>query len=214
VTSVRTDRRSRRRPERSSTRPTWWVLLAVSMAVMALIFARTAGITHRSTSASIRISSNAPTSVKRSAPAAAQPPELRQISPTPLQSPTSTTISTPQPTGRALPSPIPPSLTSTTAASGSIVEYPGYLTYPDNVVSSYPVLETAGDVTASASWATDSTLDVSISCPSGQRSASGTSTVSVSMAVTTSLCTVRLTEETAVVEPISYNLTVAVSPDS
>jgi hypothetical protein len=209
------DRRPRRRPERSSARPTWWVLLAVSMAVMAVIFARSAGTSHRSNSASTSRPPNPRTFEGRSARTTAQTPLLKQVSPVSSQPSSATTPGTPQQTGGALPSPSSPTSTSATTPVGQTVEsYPGYLSYPENVVSSYPIPGMAGDVTASASWPSDVTLDLSISCPSGQRSVAGVSTASVSMVVTSPSCTVKLSEATAVTEPVAYKLTITISPDT
>lgn len=210
------NRRGRRRSERASTRPTWWVLLAVSMAVMALIFARSAGTTHRSNSASVPSPSNPPKFVKRSGGSATQTPELKRLSPIPTQPSSSNAVGTPKLAGGGVSaSPSSPTSTSTTVTTRTTVDsYPGYLSYPYNVVSSYPIVGAAGSITASATWPANATLDLSISCPSGQRSSVGTSTASVSMATTTSPCTVRLSEEPAVPEPVAYDLTVTISPDS
>ena len=210
------NRRGRRRPERASARPTWWVLLAVSMAIMALIFARSAGTTHRSTSTRVLSPSNPPTFVKRSTGSATQTPELKQLSPIPTQPSNSGAVGTPKLGGGGVSvSPSPPTPTSTTVTAGTTIDsYPGYLIYPYNVVSSYPIVGAPGSITASATWPTNATLDVSISCPSDQRSSVGTSTVSVSMATTTSPCTVHLSEVPAVPEPVAYDLTVTITPDS
>jgi len=210
------NRRGGHPPERASTRPTWWVLLAVSMAVMALIFARSAGTTHRSTSTRVLSPLNPPTFVKRSAGSATQTPELKQLSPIPTQPSNSSAVGTPKLVGGGVSSsPSPPTPTSTTVTAGTTVDsYPGYLIYPYNVISSYPIVGAPGSITASATWPANATLDVSISCPSDQRSSVGTSSASVSMATTTSPCTVHLSEEPTVSEPVAYDLTITISPDS
>lgn len=209
-------RRAGRRPERTSTRPTWWVLLAVSMAVMALIFARSGGTNHRSTSTKGSSPLNPPTFVKHSTGSAKQTPELNQLSPIPSQPLSSSAAGIPKLLGGGVSaSPSPPTPSSTTVTAGTTINtYPGYLSYPYNVVSSYPLVGATGSVTASATWQANATLDISISCPSGQRSSVGTSAVSVSISTTTSPCSVRLSEEPAVLEAVAYDLRITISPDS
>jgi hypothetical protein len=211
-------RRAERRPERASTRPTWWILLAVSMAVMALIFALSDGTNPKSTPAKESSLLNPPIFVNRSTASAKRTPELNQLSPIPSQPLSSRAAGTPTLPGSGVSarpsSSTPPSTAVTTGTPGTTYTYPGYLSYPYNVASSYPVAGAAGSVTASAAWQANATLDVSISCPSGQRSSVGTSTVSVSMATTISPCSVRLSEQPAVLEAVAYDLTITIGPNS
>jgi hypothetical protein len=211
-------RRAERRPERASTRPTWWVLLAVSMAVMALIFALSESTDHKSGSTKVSSLLNPPTFVKRSTGSAKRTPELDQLSPIPSQTLSSSAGGTPTLLGGAAlarpPTPAPSSTTVTTGTTDATNTYPGYLSYPYDVASSYPVTGAVSSVTASATWQANATLDVSISCPSGQQSSVGTSTVSVSMSTTTSPCSVRLSEQPAVMEAVAYDLTITIGPDS
>lgn len=203
----------RHRQGGSSPRPTWWVLLAVSMAVMALIFSRSGGTTHktgatnslertddRNRSAKPNLGApQAPALVK----AAKAPNVLPSISPqAPAQS---------GDTGRQPPSTAMPNSPTAITMMPTIESLQGYLTYPDNVVSSYPIVGTGGDVTASATWSGQTTVDLSINCSEDQRSARGTSTASVSIAAM-SPCTVNLTDEGLSTAPVIYDLTITISP--
>ena len=206
--------RSRRPSERASARPTWWVLLAVSMAVMALIFARTPGTIDRSVSASQSNPLNGLPVGKSPISPTPQVPVLAKASTPPNQAQSTTALprqdSAPElPSGSIL-QPTP----STAPVKPAVESFAGYLSYPDNVVSSYPVSDSAGEVTAVASWTAVATLKLSINCQTGQRSISGTSNASVSMPITTAPCTVMLSEVTANPGPVTYDLTVTMNQDA
>jgi hypothetical protein len=211
---VSRNQRSRRHSERASARPTWWVLLAVSMAVMALVFARSPGTIHRSDSGSLSNPMNDLHVGKSSNSSTPQIPVLAKASTPPDQASSTTTLplqpspSESQPGSFVQPGP------TTAPVNRAVQSFAGYLSYPDNVVSSYPVSGGAGEVTAVASWTTVATLQLSISCPAGQRSISGTSIATVSMPVTAAPCTVALSEVTAHVGPVAYDITVTTRPDA
>jgi len=207
------ERRRHRRQGGVSTRPTWWVLLAVSMAVMALIFSRSGGTTHGAD-----VSKSLERSGDRSRATAPNPktprtPALVRAATTPNALPSSSSKAPSQSssTGRQPPASAMPTLPTTTTMMPTIESLQGYLTYPDNVVSSYPIVATGRDVTASATWSGQTTLDLSINCSDDQRSASGTSTASVSIAAT-SPCTVNLTDEGLSTTPVIFDLTITMSP--
>jgi len=197
------------RQDGSSPRPTWWVLLAVSMAVMALIFSRSGGTTHKAglERTDDRSRSTEPSLETPQAPALVKAAKAPNVLPS---------ISTQAPaesgdTGRQPPSTAMPNSPTTTTMMPTIESFQGYLTYPDNVVSSYPIVGTGRDVTASATWSGQTTLDLSINCSEDQRSVRGTSTASVSIAAM-SPCTVNLTDEGLSAAPVIFDLTITISP--
>jgi hypothetical protein len=207
--SVGPNRRLRKPQERPSARQSWWVLLAVSLAVMALIFAHSAG--HAGMSASPANQTNGePAGL---VPKQLQRPAIQKALALPEEPPSLATSTDLQPVKGEVQSPPPPVQTSTTTSEAPVVEsYPGYLRYPDNIVSSYPVSGEGGSITASASWHGVASLDLSISCPSGDQSVVGTSAVSVSLVASSGFCNVLLREEAPSTEPITYDLTVTISP--
>lgn len=201
----------------SSARPTWWVLLAVSMAIMALVFARSAGDHHPKTPAIAIDPSILPRFVNRSGPSISQ--TLKQVSPIPRQSTTTTTPITHLPSSASPHIQTPPTYStmptySTTETAGSVQSYPGYLSYPDDIATSYPIHSVGGNITASVSLVASSNVEVSINCSDAQRSATGMSAVAVSMVGATSPCTVQVADETDTSEPIAYSLTVTTSSGS
>jgi hypothetical protein len=197
----------------ASARPTWWVLLAVSMAVMALIFSRSGGTTHKAGVSNSLERSDDRSRATEPNPETPQTPALVRAATTPNVLPSSSTSPVQShDTGRQPPSSAMPILpTTTTTVMPTIESLRGYLTYPENVVSSYPIVGTGRDVTASATWSGQTTLDLSINCSEDQRSVRGTSTASVSIAVS-SPCTVNLTDEGLSTVPVIYDLTITMSP--
>jgi hypothetical protein len=208
-------RRHRRRQGGASTRPTWWVLLAVSMAVMALIFSRSGGTPHKA-----GVSKSLERSGDRSRATAPNPttprtPALVRAAPAPNVVPSSSNGAPSQSndTGHQPPSSAAPTSPTITTMTPTVESLQGYLTYPDNVVSSYPIVATGREVIASATWSGQTTLDLSINCSGNQRSVSGTSTASVSIAAT-SPCTVNLTDQGLSTTPVIFDLTITMSPAS
>jgi hypothetical protein len=207
------NRHIRNQQERPSARQSWWVLLAVSLAMMALIFAHSAGTNHAGMSASRASQRNGVPVQAGLAPESRQRPAIQKALALPDEPLSLATSPTRQPVNGEVQSPSPPVATSTTTSVAPIVEsYPGYLRYPDNIVSSYPVSGEGGNITASASWHEVASLDLSISCPSGEQSVVGTSAMSVSLVASSGSCTVLIREEAPSTEPITYDLTVTISP--
>jgi hypothetical protein len=181
------------------------------MAIMALVFAYSAGGTHRGSHVSNLSPSNLPTFMNRRTPSSSH--TLTHVSPMPSPATPTTIVTDPRSsgTGRASEAPTRP---SQAVISESMRSYPGYLSYPDNIVTSYPFDSVSGQITATASWTAEATIEVSVDCAASQRWASGTSMASVSISAAAAPCTVQLTEETDASEPIAYNLTVTIIPSS
>lgn len=209
---VTSDSHHRGRGDGSSPRPTWWVLLAVSMAIMALVFAHSAGAHNHKTPPVATDPLNFPTFVTRSGPSVSR--SLKQVSPIPIQSSTTTTTDiASRPTNQDAPVETSPTYVPT-ETDGSVESYPGYLSYPDNITTSYPIDNVGANVTASVSVAANANVEVSISCSGTQQTAAGTSNVSISMTAASPPCTVQLTDETNATDPVPYNLTVTTAKGS
>jgi hypothetical protein len=208
VTSIRF-RKGPPQSNGSPAHPSWWVLLAVSMALVAIIFARSANTPNRKAQAipqqprSPGIPGRRPTR-----PVAGTPTARSIVRPT---APNTTALTTEGFTSQSL---YPGISTNTGETTPTVTSYPGYLSYPDNVSSSFPILTTAsGQVAAVASWTTGATLVLSIDCASGTRSLEGTSTDSVSISVAIAPCTVTLSEKNSDAGPIEYTLNVSTDPN-
>jgi hypothetical protein len=195
--------------EDSSPRPTWWVLLAVSMAIMALVFAHSAGEHHPQSRAIAINPSILPTFADRSGPSISR--TLKQVSPIPSPSSTTTTA-VPYPPSDTGPRFQTPPASPVTETAGSVRSYPGYLNYPDDIETSYPIDNVGGNIAASVSFVGDSNVEVSIDCSDAQRSATGTSTVATSLIGATPPCTIEVTDEGVTWEPITYSLIVTTTP--
>jgi len=215
---------SRRRPISDSSdgrsRPTWWVLLAITLAIVAVTFAHIgASDTPEKPS---QFSSAAPTSRDVSAapkwplhsskvnvqfkedPGFGQPaPSQQLIDPSPAQgaphqSPTTTLASS--------------STTTAPASNGnppsSAQTFSGYLSYPDNVESFLTLSARTGRITASATWSIAASLGLSIACSSSGQTIDGNSPLQVSAVAVNASCTIKLIEAVPVKEPIPYTLNV------
>jgi hypothetical protein len=214
---------SGRRPTSHSldahNRPTWWILLTITLAVVAVTFAHIGMSTHPRPSSPF--SSVAPTSR-----------DIRNVPNVPLHSSKEKTPLDNTPAlyhidsnqGSTAPPTTQSSLIRPTAASptGDPITTPpvaatpsngnetisGYLSYPDNIESFIAIPAVTGVVTVSAAWSTGAPLGLSIVCSSSTQTMTGTSAIHVSTSVGGSPCTVRLYEESPVSEPVPYTLNV------
>jgi len=180
------------------SRPGWWVLLATAMATLALI---------------VVARPHSHTGLTRTALRPQAPPIRSAIARS--SPPWSTSIShsnvTQLPQG---PATTPSTTTSTNSPphSGNPLteSYPGYLSYPDNVTSSFPVYGT-GRITAVASWSPTMPLTLSLRCGSRDEASTDTSNATISLESDTP-CTLAIDEQGVEPGPIDYTVTVTVAP--
>ena len=204
--------------KRDSGRPTWWVLLAVCLSITAVLFAhmgsRQKGTARRSGTqvASPRLNgSSAPhggTQVTWSSGAPSRNaaiafptvgPETGSI--LAIQSPTKISAAT-----QVSQPPVGETVHTTTS------NYTGYLSYPDDITTSFSLPPGGTEVTASATWQGSGGLDLSIHCPSNVQDSDGLeSTVSVSGQLLGSPCELVLSEPGESTQPVPYSLNVTVT---
>jgi len=198
-----------RTASREANRPTWWVLLAVSLAIIAVMFARS-GSNARLAKGLHGTNSNDPSRQPANNSAFGRKLE-QQLAPPGPQSPQSI-LSGSNTSGEELHVASPPSVAQvpspTLPVTPTVDSYPGYLEYPENVMSSFPVAPITGEISATASWSTGATLELSISCPPDRRASTGSSETSVSMLTSNSGCIVALKELGITVQPIPFTLTI------
>jgi hypothetical protein len=208
------------------SRPHWWVVLAVSLSLLALVAAATAD--HEDPAAGRRgagaVSSGAPGVHSYAGP----PAHTTTTASTPGQSPPTTTSSTSAPADDAdsLRAMTPestttttttgPSSTTTTAqvapATAQTDTYSGSLQQPDLSAASYP-FSGVGPMQVSASWSPASTtLSVTVSCPEGTNVAEGTSTVAVALPNADGACEATIKETLVDYDAVSYTLTIGPTP--
>ena len=208
---MKASRRSRGELDGSPARPSWWMLLAVSLAIIAVIFARSPGNPNRKAVPGFH-QPRSPVALGHQLTPLLQahrrpvPRILRLFLDQPIRVQLQCQL------GSCLCRPLQrhPRPASRSAAPTTI-SYPGYLDFPDNVVSSFPVPDGSGELTASASWQVDTTLDLSIACGTDRRSVNGALTATVSMGLVTSPCFVTLAEPGALTTPIAYTVTLTVN---
>lgn len=208
-----------RRSRRSTSaeipgRPSWWTLLAIALAVVAVTFAhidrprepRRLSKTDSSipTKKDLSLAPSAPLKAHDGQPASgvgATSASVTSTIPPPLQR----TALEPSPGVQAhsAPTTLPVDTTPTSDRT-----YTGYLSYPDDieVLLRLPVL--TGSVTVDASWSTEAALQLSVRCDTSIQETTGTESASVTLSGVDSPCAVRLVEVVPTGSPISYSLTV------
>jgi len=100
----------------------------------------------------------------------------------------------------------PMSANPTPASSPGARSYTGYFEYPQNVSTRLDYDGLNGSISASATWAGDATLELSVDCPSISKSTSGPSGISVFLRTDDSTCTTELIDVTQSPGTISYVL--------
>jgi hypothetical protein len=158
-----------------------------------------------------------------------------------VSTPTSTTVATTPPapgndpsSGSVTPATTPPTVASPTrseaggtgsgSGSGSAADpvsgtppdgsagdaQQGYLQPPDNTSAIYPATA-GGSLRVSARWSGSTTLTLSVDCPDAARSASGTSSVTVTLPQAEGDCQATLSEPSTESDTVSYTL--SIGPD-
>src|SRR5579872_422994 len=143
------------------SKPGWWTLLAVSLSLIAALFAKSA----HSTSSSVAIqaySHDHRTGAQLDWSIAAAPlaslPTSAAIAPVAVQTDADAQVQSP---------------------SYETYSFPGYLSYPDNVISTFPIVNSTGLVAVSAAWSPEALLEVSVACGTTTRSVTGSSAISL-----------------------------------
>ncbi len=216
-------------------RPNWWVILAVSLGLMALLVA-TAGSTprpaphrvggpaepaerlsprtgaHRSAGTGATPSSTTTTSTTTPTPppsGSTGPPSSRLTVGTP------DTVSTPQPAGQGVTTTtLAPATTTTTYQSASVpadrTQTQGYLDPPLQASNQYGFTGT-GAMELSVVWSGDTYLTMEVSCPSGNQSVGGTSAMDASLPDASGSCLATVSEPSSETVSLTYTITIGPS---
>jgi hypothetical protein len=219
--------------------PNWWVILAVSLALMALLVATSGGggdgrRTPRASQAADRNSPGAPhghvaaprqlTTTTTSRPTTPTIPETTTTAASPASSSSSAdtrpasgsvlTGTSSAPT--TLPSAAPPTTTTTTTTGPSQTAIPpgrtqnqGYIDPPLDASNQFGFTGT-GNMMVSVVWSGNTYLTMSVSCPSGGNDAGGTSVMEASLPNASGNCTATVTEPSS--ESVSLTYTISWGP--
>jgi len=217
-------------------RPNWWVILAVSLGLIALLVA-TAGNTppvgHRgggATDAAARIApgtrpsqgagtprpattTTTSTSTATSTTSTTQPPlGTTEVAASRLTTGTSGVATAPEP---AVPSvtttTVVPATTTTTSASTAVpadrTQTQGYLSPPVQTSNKYGFTG-AGAMQISVVWSGDTYLTMQISCPSGGENVGGTAAMAASLPDASGSCLATVSEPTSETTSLTYTISI------
>lgn len=216
-------------------RPNWWVILAVSLALMALLVA-TAGNkppaakhqhgvadapadAQHSSLAPAPATSTGPTSGgARQSPATTTTTDVRATSDT--TRPTTSLLSSPPARGVVTPTTAPPSVTTTTVAPATTTTTTAAASTPNDRTQTQGILNppqqrsngfafTAnGATTVSVVWSGSTYLTLDVSCPSGGQSAGGTSAMAVTLPTASGSCLATVSEPASESAALTYTITI------
>jgi hypothetical protein len=202
-------------------RPTWWVVLAVTLALMALV----AATATRSSGSGGARQGNHGSDPNHSAaalshlkhPASSHPTSATDVVPGTVPVRTSTPSigfdAANPPAGHAVVTTTTttsaPTTTTTTApaASNDIVD-PGYLQPPTQSSTTFGFTG-HGPTRITVTWSNSTYLTLSVSCPSGNQQSGGSSAISLSMTDAEGSCTGTLSEPAAEDTMVSYTITIS-----
>jgi type IV secretory pathway VirB10-like protein len=213
-------------------RPNWWVILAVSLGLMALLVA-TAGSSprppkHRAGGAAesaARISARtgahrsagtgaAPSSPTTTTTTAPKPPPSGSTdsASSRLTAGTPDTVSTPQTAAPAVTTTtVAPTTTTTTDQSASVpadrTQTQGYLNPPLQTSNQYGFTG-AGAMELSVVWSSDTYLTMEVTCPSGDQSVGGTSAMAASLPDASGSCLATVSEPASETVSLTYTITI------
>ena len=215
--------------------PNWWVILAVSLALMALLVATSGGRGGgRRTPTSAEIADHHLPGAKPTH-GAPRPAATTTSTSAPISTTTSTTTTTTttvttttrssaaasHPTSGSVltgtsaastpPAVEPPTTTTTTAAqtpalAGGGTQTQGYLDPPLETSNQYGFTGT-GNMVFSVVWSGDTFLTMAVSCPSGGNDVGGTSGMEASLPNVSGSCTATVTEPSSESATLTYTIT-------
>jgi hypothetical protein len=216
-------------------RPNWWVILAVSLGLMALLVA-TAGTTpatpqrggapaepsarlaHRTGAihaAGTKAAPLSPTTTTTTTATTAPPSGATDVAAAQRTTGTSGSISTPQAVAPSVTTTTVAPTTTTTAADQSPAvaadrtQTQGYLNPPVQSSNQFGFTGT-GAMEISVVWSGDTYLTMNVSCPSGDQSVGGTSAMAASLPDASGSCLATVTEPSS--ESTSLTYTISIGP--
>lgn len=217
-------------------RPNWWVILAVSLALMALLVA-TAGTRPHSTSRhhglavgatsdshhavsakGTQPSATTSTTVPRGASGASgtgsvtgSNTSLASSSRSPVDAGTPTTVPPSAPSAPTTTAPAAAATTTTTAPPASSpndrTQTPGILNPPGQRSNGFAFTGT-GPTTVSVIWSGSTYLTLDVSCPSGSQSVGGTSVMQATLPDASGSCLATVSEPASESVALTYTITI------
>ncbi len=212
-----------------SSRPHWWVVLAVSLALLALVAAATAAHEHAPAQRGgarpipsggrdgvhARRGPPAGTTTTTSTPSA---PPVTSATSAPADDADSFRAVTAESTTTTTTTTTPPSSTTTTTTTqaapptAQTENFSGSLQQPNLSTASYS-FSGVGSMQVSASWTpAATTLSVTVTCPAGTLTEEGTSTLSVALPDGDGACETTIKETVVNYAAVSYTLTIGPAP--
>jgi hypothetical protein len=215
-----------RRPRLARGRPNWWVILAVSLALMALLVATAANPARapHGSGAHVLADSQAhdphTSAGERSAPNASTtttstvmtPPTSVTSSLQPVRGGTTPTVVI-DPGGGApattTTTTVAPTTTTTTVAVSqpSDIQSQGVIEPPQQRSSGFSFTGT-GAMEVSVTWSGDTYLTMDVNCPSGGQSVGGSSAMAASLADASGSCLATVSEPTSESTALTYTITI------
>ncbi|HWD55258.1 MAG TPA: hypothetical protein VG346_09045 [Acidimicrobiales bacterium] len=214
-----------RGPRLARGRPNWWVILAVSLALMALLVA-TAGTPTRTPRGTPALANDAPhgagPGVAAGSTTTTTPPTRARTPPTSLLSargggtgagggvgtPTTVAPATTVPT-----TPVPTTTTTTAGASASAsqpsdrMQSQGVIEPPQQRSSSVGFTG-AGATEVSVVWSGSTYLTMEVSCPNGSQSVGGSSAMAASLPDASGSCLATVSEPSSESTALTYTITI------
>ncbi|HVB92214.1 MAG TPA: hypothetical protein VND70_08960 [Acidimicrobiales bacterium] len=216
MVDVGSEATGRPRPYPSRGRPNWWVILAVSLALMALLVATSAGSRG---SGPQRLRAQSDVTSRGTTPGTTEAPlasALRSLGATGTGTPLTTVPPTRAGTGSTAAMSAPPVSTTTTtvaaAASGPLAPADrttnqGYLQPPTNASNTYAFTGN-GSVQVSVTWGNDTYLSLDVSCPNVSQSVGGSSAMAVTLSDAQGACQATVSEPATESTTLTYNIAI------
>jgi hypothetical protein len=226
-----------RRPRVVRGRPNWWVILAVSLALMALLVA-TAGNPPRANrhrhadadaGAAASDAHHAATQHSATGAGGTNATRLSGSATTTTTSPASagatgsstSLLSSRQPSGTEAPTTVPASVTTTTApAATTTTTAPAATAAPDDATQTEGILNPPGQrsngfhftgtgaTTVSVDWSGSTYLTLEVSCPSASQSVGGTSVMEATLPDASGSCLATVSEPASEDTALTYTITI------
>jgi len=215
-------------------RPNWWVILAVSLALMALLVATT-GNTPRTDKhrhgvadapADAQHTSLAPgtspgaTSCSRQSPATTTTTTTAARATSDTTRSTTSLLSSPPSREGVTPTTEPPSVTTTTVAPATTTPTPAAATPPNDRTQTQGILNPPqqrsnsfaftgnGPTTISVIWSGSTYLTLDVSCPNGSQNAGGTAAMAVTLPNASGSCLATVSEPASESTALTYTITI------
>jgi hypothetical protein len=214
-----------RRSRVARGRPNWWVILAVTLALMALLVA-TAGNPGRHSPRGTHALTDAPTGGggggRKSGPSAASTTTSTSVVPAtdvPHTPATSLVSSSHSGAGGGTPTTVPASVPTTTVPTTTTTTAPG-ASQPSDRTQSEGVIEPpaqrssgfdftgTGAMTVSVVWSGATYLTMQVSCPNGSQNVGGTAAMGVTLPDASGSCTATVTEPTSESTALTFTITI------